>query len=105
MTKENADYPGRGIHNEKMYESLKKGNLKKMLEVINNDNDLDVQIRKDYLNIYYKGGNIAKVNSENSIEFDKFYFYLETKTISKKVIEKDVKEVEKLKLKKDVLIS
>ena len=70
-------YLGRGIHDKKFLKSLEKGKLRSMLDVINNDKLLDVQIRNNYLNIYYRGGNIAKINSENSIEFDKFYFYLD----------------------------
>lgn len=69
-------YKGRGIHDEKMYNSLFNGNLRKMLNVIVEFGDLDVQIRNNYLNIYYRGGNIAKVNSERSIEFDEKYFCL-----------------------------
>ncbi len=80
------EYLGRGIHKPKVIASLKRGKLREMLDIINNDNDLDVQIRNDYLNIYYKGGNIAKVNSENSVEFDMFYFYLEHDESPKKEI-------------------
>jgi hypothetical protein len=69
-------YKGRGIHDEKMYNSLLNGNLRKMLNMIVESGDLDVQIRNNYLNIYYRGGNIAKVNSERSIEFDEKYFCL-----------------------------
>ena len=98
-------YSGRGIHNEKFVESLKIGNLKRMLQVINNDNRLDVQIRNDYLNIYYRGGSIAKVNSESSVVFDKFYFYLDMENTSKKDIKLNTYEVTKLKLKRDSLTS
>jgi hypothetical protein len=91
----NVTYLGRGIHDKKFAESLMNGKLRQMLIVINNDKDLDVQIRKDYLNIYYQGGNIARVKSENSVEFDKFYFYLDRKTIPKK----DLSQVEIKKLK------
>lgn len=87
--KKNASYLGRGIHNAKFKKSLLNGNLKQMLAIIKDDNNLDVQIRKDYLNIYYKGGSIAKVNSEKSIEFDKFYFYLDMVNIPKKLIEQN----------------
>ena len=101
----NVKYLGRGIHIEKFVESLKIGNLKEMLQVINNDNRLDVQIRKDYMNIYYRGGSIAKVNSESSVVFDKFYFYLDMENISKKDIKLNTDEVTKLKLKRDSLTS
>lgn len=100
----NIEYLGRGIHKEKFLKSLKDGNLKLMLNVIYNDNDLDVQIRNNYLNIYYKGGNIAKVNSENSIEFDMFYFYLDMKNTPKKIIKKNAEIVEELKSNRDELI-
>jgi len=72
-------YLGRGIHDKQFFESLTNGKLKQMLEVVNSDEHLDVQIRNNYLNIYYNGGNIAKVNSENSVDFDKFYFHLDKK--------------------------
>ncbi len=100
----NEKFLGRGIHNVKFLESLKNGNLSQMLLVINDDKDLDVQIRNDYLNIYYRGGNIAKVNSENSIEFDEFYFYLDTKNVPKKIILSNTKIVSDLISKRNVLI-
>jgi len=99
----NVGYLGRGIHNVKFADSLMNGNLRQMLTVINKDNDLDVQIRKNYLNIYYKGGNIAKVNSEKSVEFDEFYFYLDMKTIPKKDLRED--QIEGIRSQRDLLIS
>jgi len=101
----NSNYVGRGIHKEKFLNSLKDGNLKKMLEVIRKDKDLDIQIRNNYLNIYYKGGNIAKVKSESSVEFDKFYFYLDMKKKPTKCIKKDSQIVKDLEEKRDLLIS
>jgi len=100
----NTHYPGRGIHNQKFLKSLQTGNLSKMLAVINADKDLDVQIRNDYLNIYYQGGSIAKVNSENSIEFDEFYFYLGMSDKPKKEIEKDATIVDGLKTHRNKLV-
>lgn len=101
----NNSYLGRGIHNLKFLESLRTGNLTQMLTVINNDKDLDIQIRNDYLNIYYKGGNICKVNSEKRIEFDMFYFYLEMKNSPTKAIKKDPTAVMALKTQRDLLVS
>ncbi len=98
-------YLGRGIHDEKFLTSLEKGKLRSMLDVINNDKLLDVQIRNNYLNIYYRGGNIAKINSENSIEFDKFYFYLDMDKTPKNKIEKGEKVYLDLKKKKNELVS
>lgn len=98
------EYLGRGIHNEKFIKSLKLGKLKEMLTIVNNDVDLDVQIRKDYLNIYYKGGNIAKINSEDSVEFDMFYFYLNMKNTPKKEIENKSEIINSLKENRNTLI-
>src|ERR1035437_6334536 len=98
-------YLGRGIHNEKFLESLQNDNLKHMLQIINNDYELDIQIRNDYLNIYYRGGNIARVNSESSVEFDKFYFYLDMRITPKKFIKQNLKVVTELISKRDILIS
>ena len=98
------EYKGRGIHKLKFFESLENGALKKMIEVISKDSELDIQVRKDYLNIYYKGGNIARVKSENSIEFDKFYFYLDMETTPKKEVEKNIEKVKELKIKRDNLV-
>lgn len=99
-----SEYLGRGIHNQKFLDSLKTGNLSKMLTMINADKDLDVQIRNNYLNIYYQGGSIAKVNSENNIEFDEFYFYLEMMTKPKKEIEKNATIVNGLKSERNELV-
>lgn len=84
----NIQYLGRGIHDKKFLKSLTIGNLKKMFDFVNQYNlskenidkerYLDVQIRSNYMNIYYSGGRIVKVNSENSIEFDEKYFKLKT---------------------------
>ena len=81
------DYLGRGIHNEKFLNALKFGKLKPLMDVIKNDSQLDVQIRNNYLSIYYVGGNIAKVNSEKSVEFDEKYFYTDMKKNPTKFID------------------
>ena len=99
----NDNYLGRGIHKEQFLKSLTSGKLKRMLYVINEDSDLDVQIRNNYLNIYYDGGNIAKVSSENSVVFDKNYFYTDMKNVPAKNISTEVKEV--LTKKRNELIS
>lgn len=100
----NNKYLGRGIHNEKFYKSLTEGKLNKMIEIIRNDKDLDIQIRNNYLNIYYQGGNIARVNSENSVEFDKFYFYLDSQKKPKKNIDKNEEICKNLKSERDLLL-
>ena len=72
------EYLGRGLHNSALKDSFTKGKLKGFVDVVRNDKDLVFQIRNDYANIYYKGGNLAKIESENSIQFDENYFNRET---------------------------
>jgi len=94
---QNNEYLGRGIHNKNMYNSLFDGNLRKMLDVISLSNNLDVQIRNNYLNIYYKGGCIAKVKSERSITFNKKYFNAYKNQINTNLENKNKALVEKFK--------
>lgn len=41
---------------------LKSGVLKDILLYVLNDNTVDIEIRKNYINIYYRGGNILKIS-------------------------------------------
>jgi len=40
---------------------LKSGTLNPLLDYVINDNTLELEIRKNYINIYYRGGNILDV--------------------------------------------
>ena len=69
----------RGIHDETLFNSLKKGedkegDLYQLIELVRNSEDLVLQIRDNYFNIYYLGGNVAEVESPNRVKFDKNYF-------------------------------
>ena len=64
----------RGIKDPKMWQSLVNGKLKEMLEVVKQDEELVFHLRNNYINIYYRSGNVAKVNSENSVTIDENYF-------------------------------
>ena len=55
---------------------LKAGKLKALLEIVKKDDTLCMEIRQDYINIYYRGGNILKVTQQGTsykINFDSNY--------------------------------
>ena len=64
----------RGIHNKKFLYEIENGSLKPLVELVNSNEDLVLQIRDDYFNVYYQGGNVAKVTSSKSVDFDENYF-------------------------------
>lgn len=120
QVKDSDSYPGRGIHNEKFKKSLDNngGALSKMIDAIKQENlketdwkrKLDVQIRNNYLNIYYRGSNAARVMSEGSVEFDKFYFYIEAngydvKKLRKTWVERNRKATGKVKEEADKIVN
>lgn len=78
MDKQAKEYKGRGLHNPKFKGSFTNGSLKDLLTIVKEDDDLVLQIRNNYVNIYYKGGNLSKIESENSIQFDENYYNRET---------------------------
>jgi hypothetical protein len=48
---------------------LKKGFLAGILRRVNEDKDLDLQIRNNYINIYYKGNSLLKLTEINSKQY------------------------------------
>jgi len=51
-----------------------------LIEYANNEaNGLDVQLRGNYINIYYKGGNLIDLSGKQVCGFDENYFYLPEK--------------------------
>lgn len=66
----------RGLHDEDFRRKLKKeGSMRSLIEIVKRSkSDLVLQIRENYINIYYQGGNIAKISSEKSVDVDKNYF-------------------------------
>ncbi len=84
-TKENSmmrahrnGYKPRGYHSLPFSESIP--NYEQIIEYANNPiNELDIQFRGDYINIYYLGGSLLKLKNNGSIVLDKNYFYRPTK--------------------------
>lgn len=64
----------RGIHKSAFLNEMKNGVLKPLIELVKSNEDLVLQIRDDYFNVYYQGGNVAKVLSSQSVDLDKNYF-------------------------------
>ena len=61
----------RGLSKE-FLDDLTEGILKPILDLVKRDDTLCLQIRKDYLNIYYRGGNILKLERKNNIYLSTF---------------------------------
>jgi hypothetical protein len=60
---------------EKFLEDLKSGSLSRLTKVVRHDDTLCMEIRDNYINIYYRGGNLFKIEIKRgySITFDEKY--------------------------------
>lgn len=73
----------RGLSDNFM-KTLKDGNLKPVLERVKKDDTLMLAIRKNYINIYYRGGSIIKITEKigtYACFFDSQYDLSEGKTV------------------------
>lgn len=94
MSKETRNKYRRGLGKDFLV-SLEKNPINNLIRMVLGNNDLTIQIRNNYLNIYYLGGNVAKVNSARSVVVDENYFR------TKKKSEKDSSDELNAKTKKD----
>jgi len=62
------------------FNELKAGSLKPLLNYIQDDNTLDLEIRADYINIYYRGGNVLRVKHDKN---SRFLFHFDEKYLKK----------------------
>ena len=69
-----SNFNKRGIHKRSFIHDIEEGPLKPLVELVKSNEDLVLQIRDDCFNVYYQGGNVAKVSSRTSVDFDKNYF-------------------------------
>ncbi|MBI4712344.1 MAG: hypothetical protein HY762_03440 [Planctomycetes bacterium] len=82
---------------EKFMDTLTNGFLKDILKYVQSDNTLDLEIRENYLNIYYRGGNILDVrkNQKDEYEFSFNFKYLKSSSsLSSDKIEKSKKAMD-----------
>lgn len=72
----NKSHTPRGIRNSKLLDAFAdNGCYKRFLELVAMDDQLDLQIRSNYINIYYRGHNLARIESPNgTVQFSEFYF-------------------------------
>lgn len=71
------------------------GELQTFLRIVQDPKeDLTLQIRNNYINVYYMGGNVAKIKSPRSIDVDENYFRTKKKQCN------DTEDVKRAKAKR-----
>lgn len=70
----NKGYKPHGYRNDDYMDNLPNYNA--IIEYAKDpNNELDIQYRDNYINIYYLGGSLLKLKGEGSMEFDEHYYY------------------------------
>jgi len=71
------------ISSNELWKKLTEGVYQEIINYASKrENDLDVQIRDNYLNIYYQGGNLLRIYPR-TLFFDEFYFHRGAKDLRK----------------------
>ena len=97
------NYTKREITSASLEKAL-AGKYRELLdEIRKSDSGLDVQIRDNYLNVYYRGGSILKIRP-TCLVFDEFYFY-DTGKGPKKNVVKNGKVHKELIAKRESLLN
>ena len=68
--------------NDRFLDDLKKGVLAPLTDTVKSDTSLCLELRGDYINVYYRGGNLMKVEQSAegySVSFDPNYFKVGSK--------------------------
>jgi len=60
----------RGITDIGFMGALQSGHLKPLIDLVRVDDDLDFQIRDNYINIYFKGNSLLKLDSNFKVTID-----------------------------------
>lgn len=73
---------------------LKTGVLMEVLKAVKNDNTLDFEIRKNFINIYYRGGSLMKIEEKTPAIYE---FFFNRKYLDKNVTKVSVPEKQLIK--------
>lgn len=85
----------RGLSKE-FINDLKEGELSILLDAVRNDDTLCLEIRENYINVYYRGGNICKVEEKKGnyqFCFDQKYSHKHKEVVQKLFKEGNVKDI------------
>lgn len=82
----------RGL-SKKFINDLKSGCLNSLLETVKSDDTLYLAIRENYINIYYRGGNLLRITTDE--KHDSYKYYFEPKYCSEKIDDKEYFKKEK----------
>lgn len=72
---------------EKFQEDLRSGMLYPILANVHRDNNITIEIRNNYINLYYRGGNLLRISEQKTAYFLEFDLkYIKEDNDAKKII-------------------